>query len=103
MVGVFVKWQVLQDRTQPDCAGAEFLQVRQRLPNAGELATLESEEAGIIEWRVTRRRVRVVEAVHHKKVDPVVPPIHRRWERPCRSLLQDILDFRTEEGTWHWN
>jgi len=65
VICVWVELKILEHRAEPDRSGSELLDVGDLLLHAGEFSTLESEEVGIVEWLVRRRRRRVIEAVEH--------------------------------------
>src|SRR5258706_5483904 len=76
VIGTLIEFRILQHWAKPYRARAQTLDVGKLLLNAGKFAPLVPEAIGIVEG-VKRLGSWIIEAVHHKKVDPLIAPIRR--------------------------
>jgi hypothetical protein len=78
-----LKRTILENRTQPDGACAELLDVGKLILNAGQIAALKIivgraiERQGDRQRERARRRERIVEAIHHEEINPLIAPVRR--------------------------
>ncbi len=70
---------VLEHRRQPDGAHPQLLEVGQLLTHSLKGSSLPFPCLAIP--LLPRWRDRIVEAIYHQEIDPVIAPVHRRWER----------------------
>src|SRR6266851_8891792 len=89
-----VEGWVLEDRAEPDCAGAEIFEVMQAGLHARERAALIAVEVGVVPRLVAWRCVGPVEAVDHEKVDPNISPISWRGREPGSPRFVDDTSHR---------
>jgi hypothetical protein len=81
MITASVPGQVFQNRAQPDGTGSKAFNIIQLLPDTGKTATLIKTIVWIVIGNMHRFRYRLIETVHHDKINDMVPPIGGEGKR----------------------
>src|SRR5215470_5604613 len=95
VIGPVFERHILEDGTEPDCARAQPLDIRQLGLDSRKITALKPKELGVIERLVARRRRGIVEPVDHHEVNPGIAPVDGRrkgYGRAARVL------YLAEEG-----
>src|SRR5580704_915738 len=97
---------IRQHRAQPNSPCTKPLDVRQLVLNAREVAALKGITIRIVKRRMLGWILRIIETIDHQKINPLVAPILRRWERTGRPAgiaisIEDAQEVRSIEGRSH--